>query len=195
MNRRGFLQTSAASLAVSAVGSRVMGAVAAKPKRVGLIGSGWYGKIDLMRLIQVAPVRGRLAVRRGQADAGRGGRDRRPPAGVEEEAAHVSRLPRDAQGEGPGHRPGGHARPLACAADDRRRRGRGRCLLPEADQRRCHRRAGDARRRAQARPRGAGGHPAPQHAAPGRGPRPDPPRGEARQDRPGRDLLLLSHAQ
>jgi predicted dehydrogenase len=26
------------------------------PKRVGLIGSGWYGKIDLLRLIQVAPV-------------------------------------------------------------------------------------------------------------------------------------------
>lgn len=27
-----------------------------KPKRVGLIGSGWYGKADLLRLIQVAPV-------------------------------------------------------------------------------------------------------------------------------------------
>ena len=27
-----------------------------KPLRVGLIGSGWYGKIDLLRLIQVAPV-------------------------------------------------------------------------------------------------------------------------------------------
>jgi predicted dehydrogenase len=27
-----------------------------KPKRVGLIGSGWYGKCDLFRLIQVAPV-------------------------------------------------------------------------------------------------------------------------------------------
>jgi len=29
---------------------------AAKPLRVGLIGSGWYGKCDLFRLIQVAPV-------------------------------------------------------------------------------------------------------------------------------------------
>jgi predicted dehydrogenase len=28
----------------------------AKPKRVGLIGSGWYGKADLLRLVQVAPV-------------------------------------------------------------------------------------------------------------------------------------------
>jgi predicted dehydrogenase len=27
-----------------------------KPKRVGLIGCGWYGKIDLLRLIQVSPV-------------------------------------------------------------------------------------------------------------------------------------------
>ena len=27
-----------------------------QPKRVGLIGSGWYGKCDLLRLIQVAPV-------------------------------------------------------------------------------------------------------------------------------------------
>ncbi len=27
-----------------------------KPLRVGLIGSGWYGKVDLLRLIQVAPV-------------------------------------------------------------------------------------------------------------------------------------------
>src|SRR5690606_26346984 len=26
------------------------------PKRVGLIGCGWYGKCDLLRLIQVAPV-------------------------------------------------------------------------------------------------------------------------------------------
>jgi predicted dehydrogenase len=30
--------------------------VADKPKRVGLIGSGWYGKCDLFRLLQVAPV-------------------------------------------------------------------------------------------------------------------------------------------
>lgn len=27
-----------------------------KPRRVGLIGCGWYGKCDLFRLIQVAPV-------------------------------------------------------------------------------------------------------------------------------------------
>ena len=30
--------------------------LADQKKRVGLIGSGWYGKVDLLRLIQVAPV-------------------------------------------------------------------------------------------------------------------------------------------
>ncbi len=51
MNRREFLQAGAAGFAAST-------ALFAdnKPKRVGLIGSGWYGKCDLFRLIQVAPV-------------------------------------------------------------------------------------------------------------------------------------------
>src|SRR5690349_22731404 len=30
--------------------------VSSKPRRMGLIGCGWYGKSDLFRLIQVAPV-------------------------------------------------------------------------------------------------------------------------------------------
>src|SRR5947208_3469488 len=51
MNRRDFLQSSAAAgLALSSAY-----ASDAKP-RVGLIGCGWYGKCDLFRLIQVAPV-------------------------------------------------------------------------------------------------------------------------------------------
>jgi len=33
-----------------------MGYADQKPRRVGLIGTGWYGKADLLRLIQVAPV-------------------------------------------------------------------------------------------------------------------------------------------
>jgi predicted dehydrogenase len=56
INRRRFLQTSAASLAVSTLGSFGAELVNQKPKRVGLIGCGWYGKSDLCRLIQVAPV-------------------------------------------------------------------------------------------------------------------------------------------
>src|SRR5438132_6523072 len=47
MNRRQFLASAAgAGLAYSFQ----------KTRRVGLIGCGWYGKIDILRLIQVAPV-------------------------------------------------------------------------------------------------------------------------------------------
>src|SRR5216684_5873166 len=54
MRRRTFLQTSAAGLALAAGGDYV--AADTRPPRVGLIGNGWYGKADLLRLIQVAPV-------------------------------------------------------------------------------------------------------------------------------------------
>ncbi len=48
MNRRNFLAATAASaMAYAQTG---------KTRRVGLIGAGWYGKVDLLRLIQVEPV-------------------------------------------------------------------------------------------------------------------------------------------
>ena len=53
VNRRRFLQ--ATSLAFSAASSEAMQS-GRKPRRVGLIGTGWYGKIDLLRLIQVEPI-------------------------------------------------------------------------------------------------------------------------------------------
>src|SRR5438477_9229139 len=56
MNRREFLQAGAAGLALTTVGGYAAGIADQKPKRVGLIGPGWYGKADLFRLIQVAPV-------------------------------------------------------------------------------------------------------------------------------------------
>ncbi len=56
MDRRRFLQTGAASMALSSVGKSAVAFAEGKPKRVGLIGCGWYGKCDLLRLIQVAPV-------------------------------------------------------------------------------------------------------------------------------------------
>ncbi len=56
INRRRFLQTASATLALSHLGARGVELVHQKPKRVGLIGTGWYGKSDLFRLIQVAPV-------------------------------------------------------------------------------------------------------------------------------------------
>src|SRR5437667_420084 len=56
ITRRRFLQTASASVAVSALGADALDIVNGKPRRVGLIGCGWYGKSDLWRLIQVAPV-------------------------------------------------------------------------------------------------------------------------------------------
>jgi len=56
INRRRFLQTGAASLALSTLGADALDILGQKPKRVGLIGTGWYGKSDLWRLLQVAPV-------------------------------------------------------------------------------------------------------------------------------------------
>jgi len=56
INRRLFLQTASVTLALSALGAEALDVMNQKPKRVGLIGTGWYGKSDLFRLIQVAPV-------------------------------------------------------------------------------------------------------------------------------------------
>jgi predicted dehydrogenase len=55
MNRRNFLTTAAAAT-LAANAHAALGQADDKPKRVGLIGCGWYGKVDLFRLIQVAPV-------------------------------------------------------------------------------------------------------------------------------------------
>jgi predicted dehydrogenase len=55
MHRREFLKKSAAALAVSPFAPIPWQATSAR-KRVGLIGTGWYGKTDLLRLVQVAPV-------------------------------------------------------------------------------------------------------------------------------------------
>lgn len=56
MNRRHFLHASSLSLAAAAWGTEAADFLNQKPRRVGLIGTGWYGKSDLFRLMQVAPV-------------------------------------------------------------------------------------------------------------------------------------------
>lgn len=57
IDRRHFLKGATATLALSAMGSRSLAFInPSKPLRVALIGTGWYGKSDLFRLIQVAPV-------------------------------------------------------------------------------------------------------------------------------------------
>ena len=66
ISRRRFLQTASAATALAALpglGADALELVNGKPKRVGLIGAGWYGKSDLWRLVQVAGTgndRGRL---------------------------------------------------------------------------------------------------------------------------------------
>src|SRR5229473_32820 len=57
MNRRQFLKSSStAAIALSAATYLPATFAAEKARRVGLIGAGWYGKSDLWRLVQVAPV-------------------------------------------------------------------------------------------------------------------------------------------
>jgi len=57
MNRRKFLKLSSTSIAALTAASYVPTTFAAeKPRRVGLIGAGWYGKSDLWRLAQVTPI-------------------------------------------------------------------------------------------------------------------------------------------
>ena len=55
ISRRRFLRTSAASLALATLGADALD-ITGKPRRVALIGAGGYGKSDLWRLVQVAPV-------------------------------------------------------------------------------------------------------------------------------------------
>jgi predicted dehydrogenase len=55
MNRRQFIKRSSSALALATIPHSVA-PLADTRKRVGLIGSGWYGKTDLFRLLQVAPV-------------------------------------------------------------------------------------------------------------------------------------------
>jgi predicted dehydrogenase len=55
ITRREFIQLGATGLAWSALAGYAR-EVGRQKKRAGLIGTGWYGKVDLFRLMQVAPV-------------------------------------------------------------------------------------------------------------------------------------------
>ncbi len=56
MNRRDFLGATAAGVLAATAHGQDSAQQPARTPRVGLIGCGWYGKCDLLRLIQVAPV-------------------------------------------------------------------------------------------------------------------------------------------
>ena len=195
MNRRDFLRAGAAGLAAAAMAPRGLAFAADRPKRVGLIGSGWYGKIDLLRLIQVAPVEvvslcdvdRRMLADAADMVAARQASKKRPRTYGDYRKMLAEKDLDIVLVATPDH---WHALPMIAAveagADVYVQKPisvdvvEGQAMLAAA---RKH------------QPRGAGGHAAAQHAAPGRGPRPDPPRRQAGQDRAGGDLLLLSHAR
>src|SRR5205085_4316378 len=54
--RRQFIRNSSAALTLAALNGRLDFLANAPVRKVALIGTGWYGKSDLFRLIQVAPV-------------------------------------------------------------------------------------------------------------------------------------------
>ena len=56
MKRRQFLRTGGAAVAALSGFHRYAEALADARLRVGVIGTGWYGKCNLFRLLQVAPV-------------------------------------------------------------------------------------------------------------------------------------------
>ncbi len=55
MDRRDFIKKGAAAFALAGLPPSLQ-QLAEMRKRVGLIGTGWYGKSDLLRMVQVAPV-------------------------------------------------------------------------------------------------------------------------------------------
>ena len=122
MDRRGiYCGGGGASAGGECARSRLAEEFAERKPRVGLIGCGWYGKTDLIRLIQVAPVEvvslcdvdKQMLHNAADIIEGRQLSHNRPK--------NVCRLSGHAQGTRPGHCACRHTRPLARAAHDRRR--------------------------------------------------------------------------
>ncbi len=87
MDRRAFLQAGSVGLALGAARGYGYHTGRQEPKRVALIGSGWYGKCSLLRFIQVAPVEvvglcdvdGRMLAEAAEIVAGRQASKKKPP--------------------------------------------------------------------------------------------------------------------
>ncbi len=56
MDRRDFLKAGVASVTLSGLGAYAGESTQQKPRRVGIIGTGWYGKSAHFRLLQIEPV-------------------------------------------------------------------------------------------------------------------------------------------
>ena len=196
MNRREFIQTgsAAAGLAFAGIDRPTFGATSREIKRVGLIGCGWYGKCDLLRLIQVAPVEvvslcdvdKKMLADAADIVAGRQASKKTPRTFTDYREMLKEKDLEAVLIATPDH---WHALPMIAAveagADVYVQKPisldvtEGQAMLAAA----------------QAPASRASRHAAAQHAAFDRGARPDHPRGEAGHGRFGRGLLLLSHAE
>ena len=123
MNRRDFLQSTTAGISLLSAGAYAYQPAQKKP-RVGLIGCGWYGKCDLFRLIQVAPVEVVSLCdvdKKMLAEAADLVSQRQASKKTPRTYGDYRQMLKEKRSR---HRAGRHARSLARAADDRRRRGR-----------------------------------------------------------------------
>ena len=190
MNRREFLCTSAAGLALSAG----RGYAEEKRRRVGIIGPGWYGKTDLFRLIQVAPVEvvslcdvdRQMLEKAADLTATRQASGKRPRTYSDYRQMLKEKDLDIVLVATPDH---WHALAMIAAVEVGRRR-----LRAEARQRGYPRRAGHAGRGAQASAGGTGRHSAPEYSAYRRGSRSFHQGRQAGQDWAGRNVLLLPYA-
>ena len=159
MNRRQFVRAGAAAgLALATARSFADEPAAGMKKRVGLIGSGWYGKCDLLRLIQVAPVEvvslcdvdTKMLAEAAEIVAARQASKKKPRTFHDYREMLKEKDLDMVLIDTPDH---WHALPMIAACEA----GAG-CVGAKADQRRYRRRQGDGRGGAQAQARGAGRH-------------------------------------
>jgi hypothetical protein len=158
MNRRQFLKKSSTAVIALSAASYVPTTFAAeKTKRVGLIGAGWYGKSDLWRLVQVAPVEiisicdpDKHMLAEAVEIASQRQKSRKQPRTYNDYREMLKEKDLDI---------------VLVGSPDRRHGIGGGRLLSETDQQGRARRRGDARRRAQAQARGANRHATQKHAA------------------------------
>ncbi len=91
LDRRKFLGTSA--LLAAAISNRAYAAQTPQRRRVGLIGAGWYGKCDLLQLINVEPVEVVSICDVDSQMLAEAAALNRVASAIEETAAHLLRLP------------------------------------------------------------------------------------------------------
>ncbi len=103
MQRREFVSSAAALAAMTALSTRAYATAADKPRRVGLIGPGWYGKCDLLQLMNVEPVEVVSLCDVDSTMLSPSSRSHSVTSSIGQTAANLLRLSRDARQERAGH--------------------------------------------------------------------------------------------